>query len=79
MNLVSVSIRSFFICNISNSTKPETDMATTTITIGRRHPAAAPRMKRSRSPHQQQMRFFTVMFVTLALALFGTLIYLVNR
>ena len=54
-------------------------MATTTITIGRRHPAAAPRMKRSRSPHQQQMRFFTVMFVTLALALFGTLIYLVNR
>ena len=36
-------------------------------------------MKRNLSAHQKQMRFMTVMFVTLALVLFVGLLYLFNR
>lgn len=36
-------------------------------------------MKRNLSAHQKQMRFMTAMFVLLALALFGGLLYLLNR
>lgn len=37
------------------------------------------RPKRSRSPHEQQMRFFTVMFSALTLAVFALLLCLINR
>ncbi len=36
-------------------------------------------MKRNLSAHQKQMRFMTVMFITLALVLFVGLLYLFNR
>ena len=37
------------------------------------------REKRELSPHQKQMRFFTVFFLILVLALFGLLLWLINR
>jgi hypothetical protein len=54
-------------------------MEISTIAIARRNPAAVPHAKRSLSPHQRQMRFFTVMFVALTLASFGALMCLINR
>ena len=37
------------------------------------------REKRELSPHQKQMRFFTVFFLVILLALFGLLMWLVNK
>ncbi|MEY4918101.1 MAG: hypothetical protein RL616_2014 [Verrucomicrobiota bacterium] len=37
------------------------------------------RPKRSLSPHEQQMRFFTVMFSAVGLVVFGVLFCLLNR
>ena len=38
-----------------------------------------PRRKRSPSPHQKQMRFFTVLFTTTAIGAFALTFYCVNR
>ena len=36
-------------------------------------------MKRTLSPHQKQMRLMTVLFMTLALAVFAALLYWFNQ
>ena len=37
------------------------------------------RRKGNPSPHQKQMRFFTVFFLVIVLALFAVLLWLVNK
>lgn len=47
--------------------------------IGRMFSRENQRPKRSPSPHQKQMRFFTILFVTLIALLLGLIFWLVNR